>query len=268
MLIKEFCRKYNVAPQSVYEKIHRHEYGDLYGHIVKLPKQSLELDEFAVEFLKPRAAVIDEYKNQCLALSEEVEKLKSIISIFQRESQDREKYLRQEYENKSAELKSEFDNQLSLMKVQIDDREKIIAELRAENYELQLSLSEKSGRLTESERSQERADLQISDLKDQNIRLTQELNTIQNESEQKSSVLRYPVTIRKVTLKPTKIRLRNRTYSDKEVGALSSQAQKRVPSFSDFIFIKSVGTHHCKRACTPAGNLHRVHCNAAYIPHI
>ena len=74
------------------------------------------------------------------------------------------------------------------MKVQIDDREKIIAELRAEIYELQLSLSEKSGRLTESERSQERADMQISDLKDQNIRLTQELNTIQNESEQKSVI--------------------------------------------------------------------------------
>ena len=188
MLIKEFCKKYKVAPQSVYEKIHRHEYGDLYGHIVKLPKQSLDLDDFAVEFLKPRAAVIDEYKNRCLALSEEVEKLKSIISIFQRESQDREKYLRQEYENKSAELKSEFENQLALMKVQIDDREKIIAELRAEIYELQLSLSEKSGRLTESERSQERADMQISDLKDQNIRLTQELNSIQNESEQKSVI--------------------------------------------------------------------------------
>ena len=74
------------------------------------------------------------------------------------------------------------------MKVQIDDREKIIAELRAEIYELQLSLSEKSGRLTEPERSQERADMQISDLKDQNIRLTQELNTIQNESEQKSVI--------------------------------------------------------------------------------
>ena len=188
MLIKEFCGKYNVAPQSVYEKIHRHEYGDLYGHITKVPKQFLDLDDFAVEFLKPRAAVIDEYKSQCLALSEEVEKLKSLLSILQRESQDRENFLRQEYENKSAELKSEFENQLSLMKSQIDDREKIIAELRSEIYELQLSLSEKSGRLTESERSQERADLQISDLKDQNIRLTQELNSIQNESEQKSVI--------------------------------------------------------------------------------
>ena len=188
MLIKEFCRKYNVAPQSVYEKIHRHEYGDLYGHIVKLPKKSLNLDEFAVEFLKPRAAVLDEYKSQCLALSEEVEKLKSLLSILQRESQDKENFLRQEYENKSAELKSEFENQLSLMKSQIDDREKIITELRSEIYELQLSLSEKSGRLTESERSQERADMQISDLKDQNIRLTQELNTFQSESEQKSII--------------------------------------------------------------------------------
>ena len=199
MLIKEFCTKYKVAPQSVYEKIHRHEYGDLYGHIVKLPKQSLDLDDFAVEFLKPSAAVIDEYKNRCLALSEEVAKLKNLLSVQQREShkcitalrkelQDREFSLRQEYENKSAELKSEFDNQLALMKSQIDDREKIIAELRAEIYELQLSLSEKSGRLTESERSQERADMQISDLKDQNIRLTQELNSIQNESEQKSVI--------------------------------------------------------------------------------
>ena len=188
MLIKEFCGKYNVAPQSVYEKIHRHEYGDLYGHITKVPKQFLDLDDFAVEYLKPKAAVIDEYKSQCLALSEEVEKLKSLLSILQQESQDRENFLRQEYENKSAELKSEFENQLSLMKSQIDDREKIITELRAENYKLQLSLSEKTGRLTESERTQERADLQISDLKDQNIRLTQELNSIQNENEQKNTI--------------------------------------------------------------------------------
>ena len=199
MQIKEFCEKYKVAPQSVYEKIHRHEYGDLYGHITKLPKKSLELDDFAVEFLKPRSAVVDEYKNQCLALSEEVEKLKSLLSVQQREShkcisalhtelQNTKKSLRQEYENKSVELKSEFDNQLALMKKQIDEREKIIADLRAENYELQLSLSEKTGRLTESERTQERADLQISDLKDQNIRLTQELNSIQNENEQKNTI--------------------------------------------------------------------------------
>ena len=39
MQIKEFCKKYKVTPQSVYEKIHRHEYGDLYGHITKQPKQ-------------------------------------------------------------------------------------------------------------------------------------------------------------------------------------------------------------------------------------
>ena len=159
----------------------------------------LNIDDFAVEFLEPRSAVVDEYKNQCLALSEEVEKLKSLLSVQQREShkciaalhtelQNTKKSLRQEYENKSVELKSEFDNQLALMKKQIDEREKIITELRVENYKLQLSLSEKTGRLTESERTQERADMQISDLKDQNIRLTQELNTFQNESEQKSVI--------------------------------------------------------------------------------
>ena len=39
MQIKEFCEKYKVSHQTVYEKLHRRENDILRGHIKKLPKQ-------------------------------------------------------------------------------------------------------------------------------------------------------------------------------------------------------------------------------------
>ena len=80
MQIKEFCEKYKVSHQTVYEKLHRRENDILCGHIKRLPKQSIELDEFAVRELMPKSALIEEYKNRCTMLTEENTKLENRVT--------------------------------------------------------------------------------------------------------------------------------------------------------------------------------------------
>ena len=80
MQIKEFCEKYKVSHQTVYEKLHRRENGVLSGHIKRLPKQSIDLDEFAVRELMPKSALIEEYKNRCAMLTEENAKLENRVT--------------------------------------------------------------------------------------------------------------------------------------------------------------------------------------------
>ena len=53
MTIKEYCEKYDQKFQTVYKKISHHKDKELAGHITKVKGESLELDDFAVDFLKP-----------------------------------------------------------------------------------------------------------------------------------------------------------------------------------------------------------------------
>ena len=55
MRISEFCKKFNVTHQAVYDKMKNHA-AELEGHITKDDRNVLELDPFAVELLKPRRA--------------------------------------------------------------------------------------------------------------------------------------------------------------------------------------------------------------------
>ena len=80
MKINEFCEKYKVSHQTVYEKLHRRENDILRGHIKRLPKQSIELDDFAVRELMPKSALIEEYKNRCTVLTEENAKLENRVT--------------------------------------------------------------------------------------------------------------------------------------------------------------------------------------------
>lgn len=53
MRISEFCKKFKVSHQAVYKKIKKHK-TELDGHITKDKGNVLDLDPFAVNFLKPK----------------------------------------------------------------------------------------------------------------------------------------------------------------------------------------------------------------------
>ena len=55
MRISEFCKKFNITHQAVHDKMKNHA-AELEGHITKDERNVLDLDSFAVEFLKPKCA--------------------------------------------------------------------------------------------------------------------------------------------------------------------------------------------------------------------
>ena len=77
MKISEFCKLYGISPQAVYAKIKRCESKPdniLDGHIKKIKGKSMEIDDFAAEYLRPKPANCDE-------LFAEIEQLKEIITV-------------------------------------------------------------------------------------------------------------------------------------------------------------------------------------------
>ena len=53
MTVKALCEKYSPKFQAVYKKITHHKDNELAGHITKVKGESLELDDFAIDFLLP-----------------------------------------------------------------------------------------------------------------------------------------------------------------------------------------------------------------------
>ena len=75
MKISEFCKLYGISPQAVYAKIKRCESKPdniLDGHVKKIKGKSMEIDDFAAEYLRPKPANCDE-------LFLEIEKLRELI---------------------------------------------------------------------------------------------------------------------------------------------------------------------------------------------
>ena len=56
MTIKEFCEKYDQKFQTVYKKIAHHKNSELEGHVIRSKGKSMEIDDFAVDFLLPTQA--------------------------------------------------------------------------------------------------------------------------------------------------------------------------------------------------------------------
>ena len=71
MTIIEFCKIYQISHQAVYSAIRRHE-EELKDHITKKSNGVKLLDEYAVEFLKPKNVSPEKY----IAVCEENDKLR------------------------------------------------------------------------------------------------------------------------------------------------------------------------------------------------
>ncbi len=92
MTVKELCSNYDLKFQTVYKKITHHKDKELAGHITKVKGESLELDDFAVDFLLPTHVkvmqAIEERKKHIDELTEEnrllTEKYEAIPKIFRK----------------------------------------------------------------------------------------------------------------------------------------------------------------------------------------
>lgn len=123
MTIKEYCKKYDQKFQTVYKKIAHHKHSELEDHVILSKGKSMEIDDFAVDFLLPTHVKVMQAIEECEGIARENEELKDKLE--------------------SAEIIAEqTDNQLSKA---LADNEKILAEIDR----LKSSLSEKDKEISE-----------------------------------------------------------------------------------------------------------------------
>lgn len=129
MRISEFCKKFNVTHQAVHDKMKNHA-AELAGHITKDERNVLDLDSFAVEFLKPKRAT---YKA--------LEERNSYLENIYKETASENERLREE-RDKLASKTADSDVVIEFMSKQVKEYAAENTKLKNENAEYQSKLYE------------------------------------------------------------------------------------------------------------------------------
>lgn len=149
MTINEFCKMYLVSHQAVYSSIRRHE-KELKDHITKNSNGVKLLDDYAVEFLKPKNVSAEKY----IALCEENDKLRvQNISV----TTDNEQHLKRISELESLLQKEKaaaesFRSDSSKYFQLSQEKDKRISELENRISDITALLDEKDSRISDLER--------------------------------------------------------------------------------------------------------------------
>ncbi|WP_432650356.1 hypothetical protein [Huintestinicola sp.] len=163
MTVKELCSNYNLKFQTVYKKITHHKDKELAGHITKVKGESIELDDFAVDFLLPTHVKVLQAIEECEGIARENAELQDKLE--------------------SAETDAEQANEH--LSKSLADNEKLLAEIDR----LKSSLSEKDKEISElseqleaerrkSKQAIEECDKRINELTEENRLLTEKYEAI------------------------------------------------------------------------------------------
>ena len=149
MTINEFCKMYHVSHQAVYSSIRRHE-KELKDHITKNSNGVKLLDDYAVEFLKPKNVSADKYNVVC----EENDKLRvqniSIVSDNE-DLQKRINELESKVQKEKAAVES-FRSDSSKYFQLSQEKDKRINELEKRISDVSVLIDEKDSRISDLER--------------------------------------------------------------------------------------------------------------------
>ena len=153
MTVKALCEKYSLKFQTVYKKITHHKDNELAGHITKVKGASLELDDFAVDFLLPTRVKVIQAIEECEGIvcenNDLKDKLYSAETIAEQTDKqlskalaDNEKLIAEiirfksslsEKDKKIYELSKQLEAERNTSEQTIKELEKIVAELSNEN---------------------------------------------------------------------------------------------------------------------------------------
>lgn len=149
MTINEFCKMYHISHQAVYSAIRRHE-EELTNHISKNSNGIKLLDDYAVEFLKPKNVSADKYNIVC----EENNKLRvqniSLVSDNE-DLQKRVSTLESQIQKEKAAAES-FRSDSSKYFQLSQEKDKRISELEKHISDVTALLDEKDSRISDLER--------------------------------------------------------------------------------------------------------------------
>ena len=153
MTIKEYCEKYNQKFQTVYKKISHHEHTELDGHVIRSKGKSMEIDDFAIDFLLPTHVKVMQAIEECEGIARENAELQDKLESAETDAEqvnehlskalaDNEKLLAEidclksslsEKDKEISELSEQLEAERHKSKQAIEERDKHIDELTAEN---------------------------------------------------------------------------------------------------------------------------------------
>lgn len=163
MTVKALCEKYSLKFQTVYKKITHHKDKELAGHITKVKGESLELDDFAVDFLLPTHVKVMQAIEECEGIARENAELQDKLESAESDAEQANNQL----------SKALADNEILLAEIDrltssLSEKDKEIGEL-SEQLEAEWHTSEQAIRELEN---------RISELSEENRLLTEKYEAI------------------------------------------------------------------------------------------
>ena len=152
MTINEFCKMYHVSHQAVYSSIRRHE-KELKDHITKNCNGIKLLDDYAVEFLKPKNVSTEKYNSVCeendklrvqnISLVSDNEDLQKRVSTLEGQIQ-KERAAAESFRSDSSkyfQLSQEKDNRIKEFEKHISDITALLDEKDSRILDLEREIS-------------------------------------------------------------------------------------------------------------------------------
>ena len=163
MTIKEYCEKYDQKFQTVYKKIAHHKHSELEGHIIRSKGKSMEIDDFAVDFLLPTRVKVIQAIEECEGIVRENNDLKDKLYSAETIAEQTDKQL-----SKALADNEKLTDEIDRLKSDLSEKNKEINEL-SEKFETERHISDQT--IKELEKS-------IAELSNENELLTGKLEAV------------------------------------------------------------------------------------------
>ncbi len=148
MTVKALCEKYSLKFQTVYKKISHHKDKELAGHITKVKGASLELDDFAVDFLLPTHVKVMQAIEECEGIARENEELNDKLESAEIIAEQTDNQLSKALADNENML-AEIDRFKSSLSEKDKENSKLSEQLEAERHSYEQAIRELENRIAE-----------------------------------------------------------------------------------------------------------------------
>ena len=148
MKVKALCEKYALKFQTVYKKITHHKDKELAGHITKVKGESLELDDFAVDFLLPTHVKVMQAIEECEGIARENAELQDKLESAEIVAEQTDNQLSKALAD-NENLLAEIDRLTSSSSEKNKDNSKLSEQLETERISFEQAIGELEKRISE-----------------------------------------------------------------------------------------------------------------------
>ena len=148
MTVKELCSNYDLKFQTVYKKISHHKDNELAGHITKVKGESLELDDFAVDFLLPTHVKVMQAIEECEGIARENAELQDKLESAKEDAEQANEQLSKALAD-NENLLAEIDRLKSSLSKKDKEISELSEQLEAERHTSEQTIGELEKRISE-----------------------------------------------------------------------------------------------------------------------